>query len=58
MPFATVQIKEHFCCTNQKTCVIDIFTRIKNRVGKSPVIKLPGYTTTGLRDLTPPIHSN
>ena len=50
MPFATVQIKEHFYCTNQKTYVISIFTRLKNWVERVRKLKLPGRTTKGLRD--------
>ena len=56
--FAAVQEKEHFYCTNQKTCVISIFTRLEIGSEKRPILSLPGCTTKGLRDKKTPIHSN
>ena len=58
--FAIVQIKGHFCCTNLKTYVIDVSTRMKNRVKNRPAVEISsaGTHNNGIKGLITPIHSN
>ena len=45
--FATVQIKEHFYCTNPKRCAIQVLAWLKNRAHNK-----------GIKGKNNPIHSN